>query len=163
MLEIGIHGQRGQGTREARRILAGALFEAGREVHVFVASGQDEHADHALVFDPTLLGDLGPASLREGAVVVVNSPAAPCGFGPRAAQIVDVDASRIAAEAGLGPLVAPALLGAFAAATDLLRLDELTAAVEASGSAKRAACADACTAGFIAVRAARGSGVTVTS
>jgi Pyruvate/2-oxoacid:ferredoxin oxidoreductase gamma subunit len=77
--------------------------------------------------------------------------------------VVDVDASRIAAEAGLGRVVAPAVLGAFAAATGFVTLDALDAAFEASATATHGASMDACTAGYLAVRAARGSGVTGTS
>jgi Pyruvate/2-oxoacid:ferredoxin oxidoreductase gamma subunit len=162
MLEIAIHGQRGQGARTARQLLADAFLASGRPARAFVAGG-GERADHALVLDPSRLADLRPGSLRGGAVVVVNSPVAPCGWSPRASQVVAVDATRIAAEAGLGPIVSPAVLGAFAAATDLLSLDALTAAIASGRLARRPESVDACTAGYLAVRAARGSGATVTS
>jgi 2-oxoacid:acceptor oxidoreductase gamma subunit (pyruvate/2-ketoisovalerate family) len=170
LTEITIHGRGGQGAQVGAQILAGALFRSGREVQAFAAYGGERRgapvtayvradestihlrsditqADHLLVLDVSLLPTIGPGALREHGVVVVNSPVAPCGWMPGSARVVPVDAFSIARRAGLGPIVATPVLGAFAGATDLVSLDALLAAVEEwSPTRKRenvAACAEA--------------------
>jgi len=171
MLEIRIHGRGGQGAQVACQILAHAFFRAGREVQAFAAYGGErrgapvtafvrvddrpirlrcdiDRADHALVFDPTLLGDLPPSSVREAGVVVVNSPAAGCGVHPLGARLRPIDAAAIAERVGLWPIVSTAMLGAFAGATGLLALDDLVAAVEEGSPGKKPENVRACTLGY---------------
>jgi 2-oxoacid:acceptor oxidoreductase gamma subunit (pyruvate/2-ketoisovalerate family) len=177
MLQIRIHGRGGQGAQVACQILAAAFFRAGREVQAFASYGGErrgapvtaflrvddrplrlrceiERADHLIVLDPVLLADIDPASLHEHGVVVVNAPAALCGRGPLGARVVEVDAGAIAARAGLGPIVGTAMLGAFAAATGLLSLDDLRAAVADGSPARQEANVSACVAAYLAVAGA---------
>jgi 2-oxoacid:acceptor oxidoreductase gamma subunit (pyruvate/2-ketoisovalerate family) len=174
MLEIRIHGRGGQGAQVGCQMLAAAFFRAGREVQAFAAYGGErrgapvtaflrvddrpirvrcdiEQASHAIVLDTGLLGALTPGMLHDDAVVVVNGPAAPCGFAPQAGRIVSVDAAAIAREAGLGPIVATAMLGAFAAATGLVRLEDLVAVVAEGSPGRAEANVAACRAGHAAV------------
>ncbi len=172
--EITIHGRGGQGAQIAAQILAGAFFRSGHEVQAFAAYGGErrgapvtayvrvaterihvradiDRANHALVLDASLLDGIRPESLRDDALVIVNCATAPCGFMPIASRTVAVDASAIAERTGLGPIVSTAALGAFAAATGLVPLDDLLAAVEEWSPVKKAENIAACRGGFDAV------------
>ncbi|MBI4637718.1 MAG: 2-oxoacid:acceptor oxidoreductase family protein [Candidatus Rokubacteria bacterium] len=172
MLEIRIHGRGGQGAQVACQILADAFSRAGAWVQAFAAYGAErrgapviaflrvddrpirlrcdiEQPDHVLVLDPTLLGDLGAADIHEGGTLVVNSPAAPCGFLPAAERVVALDASAIARRLGLGPIVSTAILGGFAGATRLVTLEDLTRAVEARSPVKKDENVAACTMAYL--------------
>jgi pyruvate ferredoxin oxidoreductase gamma subunit len=174
MLEIRIHGRGGQGGQVACQILAAAFFRAGAWVQAFAAYGGERRgapvtaslrvdtvpirvrcdvgeADHLLVLDAALLADLPDEILRAGGTIVVNSPQAPCGRMPGASRVAAVDASAIAREAGLGPIVSTAVLGAFAAATGLVGLDDLAAAVEDWSPVKKPENVAACAGGYRAV------------
>lgn len=171
MLEIKLHGRGGQGAQVACQILAAAFFRAGREVQAFAAYGGErrgapvtasvrvddrpirlrcdiERADHVLVFDPTLLAGLPPDAVREGGLLVVNSPLAACSFHPLGVRLRAIDAGAVALQVGLGPIVSTAMLGAFAGATGLLELDELLLAVEQGSPVKRAENVRACALGY---------------
>ncbi len=164
-MEIRLHGRRGQGVRLASRLLADALFRAGAWTQTLVDEGPPpgggvsaslrvharpirpaggEEPQHLLVFDPALLGD-GAAGIASGGTVTVNAPIDPCSRMPYGSRVVVVDAAAIAARAGLGPLVASALLGAFSAVTRLVSLPDLVAAVEHGSLSKRAQHVRACT------------------
>lgn len=170
MLELRLHGRGGQGAQVGCQILAAAFFRAGAWVQAFAAYGGERRgapvvaslriaerpillradvlqADHLLVLDRTLLADLPTGVLKPGGIVIVNGPSMPCGYMPEASRVVAVDAAAIAGRAGLGAIVATAMLGAFAAATDLVSLEHLLAAVEEWSPARKqdnvAACVDA--------------------
>jgi 2-oxoacid:acceptor oxidoreductase gamma subunit (pyruvate/2-ketoisovalerate family) len=170
LLQLRVHGRGGQGAQVGCQILAGAFFRAGRWVQAFAAYGGErrgapvtaavrvdaapirlrcdvERADVAIVLDPTLLATLTPASLAPDAIVVVNAASAPCRRLPGADRVVAFDAAAVARRHGLGPIVATAMLGAFAAASRLLDLEALLPAVEEWSPVKKrenaAACADA--------------------
>lgn len=171
MLEMRIHGRGGQGAQVACQMLAAAFFRSGRWVQAFAAYGGErrgapvtaflrvddrpirlrcdiERADYALVLDPTLLADIRADSLREGALVLVNEGAAAGARSPLAAPVVGVDATAIAARAGLGPIVSTAMLGAFARVSGLLPLEDLTAAVAEGSPARPAENVEACIAAY---------------
>jgi 2-oxoacid:acceptor oxidoreductase gamma subunit (pyruvate/2-ketoisovalerate family) len=168
MLEVKIHGRGGQGAQVACQILAGALFRSGRHVQAFAAYGGErrgapvtasvraddrpirlrcdiERPHHVLVLDLTLLEvHTLSAEVRPGGVVVVNSPAAPAAALPGGLRLVAVDAASIARQAGLGPIVSTAMVGAFGGATRLVSLEDLVAAVEEGSPARRSENALAC-------------------
>lgn len=183
MLEIRIHGRGGQGAQVACQILADAFVRAGSWVQAFAAYGGErrgapvtaflrvddepirlrcdiERPDYLLVLDPTLLTDADLESLPEHGLAVLNSPTLPCARMPRAERMVAVDAAAIAARAGLGPIVSTAALGAFAAATGLLALDDLAAAVEARSPARAQENATACRLGYLEVSRRAGAEVS---
>jgi 2-oxoacid:acceptor oxidoreductase gamma subunit (pyruvate/2-ketoisovalerate family) len=172
MLEVRIHGRGGQGAQVACQILAGALHRSGRFVQAFAAYGGErrgapvtafvraddrpirlrsdiERPQHLLVLDPTLL-DEGRvmADMRPGGVAVVNSRAGPRVRPPSGVRLVAVDAAAIARRAGLGPIVSTAMVGAFAAASGLVSLDVLVAAVEEGSPTRRSENARACVAAY---------------
>jgi pyruvate ferredoxin oxidoreductase gamma subunit len=152
MLEITIEGSLGQGVQSACRILADAFSRAGASVRAIVApqgresdgavvgsvhvdrcptngGGDDPEVHHLLLLDfAHFAAAQDNVPVCQG-IIVVNSPAAPCWRMPGAARVVAVDAAAIAGQAGLGPLVASAVIGAFARATGLLGLGHLVDAV----------------------------------
>jgi pyruvate ferredoxin oxidoreductase gamma subunit/2-oxoisovalerate ferredoxin oxidoreductase gamma subunit len=179
MLELRVHGRGGQGAQVGCQILAGAFFRAGRWVQAFAAYGGErrgapvtaavrvdgapihlrcdiERADVALVLDPSLLAAIDPASLAADSLVVVNAPAAPCSRLPSADRVVAIDAAAIARRHGLGPIVATAMIGAFAAASRLLTLAELRPAIDEWCPAKRAENAAACAEAYEEIAAREG-------
>ncbi len=160
MLEIRFHGRGGQGAVVASNLLAAALFSEGWEVQSFPTFGverrgapvaayvradkrpiylrcQIRNPDHLVVLDPSLLGMLQLTSdLKPGGWVVVNTPSPPWALGLPGFRVAAVDAGRIALSWGLGsagaPIVNTAILGAFAAATGLVRLSSVLEAVGAA-------------------------------
>lgn len=167
MLEIRLRGRGGEGVQVGCQILADAFFRAGAWVQAFVSRGGERHGapvtaslrvddrpvrlhddlerPHCLlVLDPTLLGDVA-AEVADGGIVAVNAPVAPCRRMPRGSRVVAVDGTAIAERAGLGPIVATAVIGGFCGATRLVSLDDLTAAVEQGSPAKKAENVRACT------------------
>ena len=101
-----------------------------------------------MVLDPALLAEVTPASLSRDALLFVNAPAAPCGHAPHAGRVLPADASAIACEHGLGPVVATAMVGFLAGATRLVALDTLEAAIAADGPERQASHIAALTDGY---------------
>jgi pyruvate ferredoxin oxidoreductase gamma subunit len=170
MLAIRLHGRGGQGAQVGCQILADAFFRTGAWVQAFAAYGGERRGapvvaslrvadrpirlrcdvvrpDHLLILDATLLEDLRAEAAAAAGVVVINAPGPPAGL-PAGARAVAVDGAAIARRTGLGAVVAPVLLGAFAAASGLLSLETLTAAVEARSPAKIAENRRACVLGY---------------
>jgi Pyruvate/2-oxoacid:ferredoxin oxidoreductase gamma subunit len=147
-IEIHVYGRPGQGAEIACRLLARAFSRVAREAQAFVAPrGGRGPADAAIVLDPELLAGIAPASLRPGAPIVVNAPAAPCARLHGGRAVVALDVPAIVGPHAPATAVAAALVGAFAAAIELLPLDEVLFAVEdeiptATGE-PLAACAEA--------------------
>lgn len=181
MLAIRLHGRGGQGAQLGCQILADAFFRSGAWVQAFAAYGGERRGapvvaslrvddrpirlrcdvvrpDHLLILDPTLLDELRADVGTASGVVMINTPALPPGLRA-AGRAVSVDGSAIARRTGLGAIVAPVLLGAFAAASGLLALDTLTAALEARSPTKISENRRACVLGYEAVahRASPGS------
>jgi pyruvate ferredoxin oxidoreductase gamma subunit len=171
MRQIRLHGRGGQGGQQACQILADAFFRGGAWVQAFAAYGGErrgapvtaslriddrpirlrcdvERADCLIVLEASLLDDLDPGAVGDAGLVLVNSPAAPCGRRPDAARLVAVDATAIAEGCGLGPLVSTAMLGAFAGATGQLALDDLRAAVARGVPARARENVRACEEGY---------------
>jgi fatty-acyl-CoA synthase len=168
MYEIRWHGRGGQGAVTAAKILADAAFRAGfagvssapsfgseRRGAPVTASTRLASAPvrlHAqvtephivVVLDETLLESGAPTTgLQPGGLLIVNTarPASALKVKP-GVQVVTADVSAAAQEVGLvvggNPMVSTAILGAFAAATALISMDSLRAAIGASFSASAA-------------------------
>ncbi len=164
LYEIRWHGRGGQGAVTAAKILADAAFRAGfagvssapsfgserRGAPVTASTrlastpvrvhSQVAEPHIVVVLDDTLLAQGAPtAGIRPGGVLIVNTtrPAASLGV-PRGVRIVTADVSAAAVKAGLlvggVPMVSTAILGAFAAATNLITMDSLREAIGAAFS-----------------------------
>jgi len=92
-----------------------------------------------VVLDETLLSSGAPtAGLKTGGLLIVNTarPAAALGVKTAGVRVVTADVSAAARQVGLivggQAMVSTAILGAFAAATDLITMDSLRAAIGAA-------------------------------
>lgn len=161
MIEIRIHGRGGQGAVIASKVLAMAVFREGKWVQSFPAFGVERRGapvtaftriddqpidlrcqiyepDFLIVLDPTLMAAVRiTEGLKPGGLILINSERKPEEFrrlGPY--RIATVDANAIALAHGLGspaqPIVNTAILGAFARATGLVKLESVVGAVEES-------------------------------
>jgi fatty-acyl-CoA synthase len=162
MYEIRWHGRGGQGAVTAAKILADAAFRAGfvgvssapsfgserRSAPVTASTrlssapvrvhSQVAEPHIVVVLDDTLLAQGAPtAGLRDGGVLIVNTtrPAASLGIRP-GVRVVTADVSAAAATTGLfvggAPMVSTAILGTFAAATNLITMESLREAIGAA-------------------------------
>jgi 2-oxoacid:acceptor oxidoreductase gamma subunit (pyruvate/2-ketoisovalerate family) len=158
MLAVRVHGRGGQGAVIASKLLATAFFTEGWQVQAFPSFGAERsgapvmaflrvdrdriHAhyqvyepDHVVVLDPVLLQSVDVlAGVRTGGWVVVNTQSAPEALRlPARVNVATCDATGIALGLGLGsrttPIVNTAMAGAFAAATQLVALGSLVAAI----------------------------------
>jgi len=159
MIEIRTHGRGGQGAVIASEILADAFFREGKFVQAFPAFGVERRGapvvaftrvsdgeirerceiyepDHLIVLDPVLIETVNiTAGLKEGGWVVVNTNRTMAKDElPGAYRLATVDANAIAVKYGLGsratPIVNTAILGAFAAATELVGLEAVLEAIK---------------------------------
>ncbi|HSJ15612.1 MAG TPA: 2-oxoacid:acceptor oxidoreductase family protein [Longimicrobiales bacterium] len=158
MRELRIHGRGGQGAVVASKLLAVALFHEDNWVQSFPAFGVERRGapvtaflrvdrapirlrceitepDDVVVLDPTLVEAIDlTGGLKPGGLVLINSPRGPESY-PSLAQfrVATVDASGIALRHQLGsrtqPIVNTAILGAFAAASGLVRLESVCSAI----------------------------------
>jgi 2-oxoacid:acceptor oxidoreductase gamma subunit (pyruvate/2-ketoisovalerate family) len=159
--ELRIHGRGGQGAVIASKLLASAFFREGQSVQSFPAFGVERRGapvtaflrvsngpillrceitapDDLIVLDPTLIEAVDvSAGLKPGGSILINSEREPSRYEKLAARfrVATVDAGAIARRHGLGsknqPIVNTAILGAFAAASGLLRLESVCEAIEA--------------------------------
>ncbi|HYD50986.1 MAG TPA: 2-oxoacid:acceptor oxidoreductase family protein [Gemmatimonadaceae bacterium] len=159
MHELRIHGRGGQGAVIASKVLAVSFFSEGYWVQSFPAFGVERRGapvaaflrvdrtplrlrcevtrpDEVIVLDPTLMHAIDvTAGLARGGRVLINSDAPPEHFGRllERFRVATVDATAIAARHGLGsrtqPIVNTAILGAYAALSELVTLDAVCAAI----------------------------------
>lgn len=159
MTAIRFHGRGGQGAVIASKLLASAFFREGSQVQAFPSFGAERtgvpvaaflrvdssritshyhvyEPDHVVVLDPVLLKTVNVTTgLREGGWIVVNSAADPGSLHlPDTFNVATCDATAIALAHGLGsrtmPIVNTAMAGAFAAVTDLVKLESVLNAIE---------------------------------
>jgi 2-oxoacid:acceptor oxidoreductase gamma subunit (pyruvate/2-ketoisovalerate family) len=166
--EIRWHGRGGQGAVTSAKILAEAAFHSGfagvmsqpsfgaeRRGAPITAStrlaaepvrvlSQVTQPDIVVVLDESLLRVANAtAGLAEGGTVIVNTPRAAeeLGIGGTARVVTsDVTGAAEAAELIVGgqPMVSTAILGAFAAATGLITMESVEAAIRHAFSGKAA-------------------------
>lgn len=150
VFEVRVHGRGGQGVVTAAELLSVAAFLEGRHAQAFPSFGSERtgapvvaycriadheirthapisHPDAVIVQDATLLGQL---PLLEGlapdGLVIVNSTKDVTLDAPR---VIVVPATEIALESVGRPVPNAALLGAFAAACDVVSLVSVNAAI----------------------------------
>jgi pyruvate ferredoxin oxidoreductase gamma subunit len=150
---VRIHGRGGQGVVTAAELLSVAAFLDGRHAQAFPSFGSERTGapvvsfcriddrpirvrepivapDALIVQDPSLLHQVDVfGGLRPGGQVLLNSArsAAELGLGDMA--VVTVAATDLAREHLGRPLPNAALLGAFAALSEIVTLDSVAAAI----------------------------------
>ncbi|UZE92270.1 MAG: pyruvate ferredoxin oxidoreductase subunit gamma [Methanosarcinales archaeon] len=155
MKEIRIHGRGGQGSVTAAELLAVAAFEDGKYSQAFPAFGVERRGapvqaftrisdspirlrsqiyepDYVIVLDPTLLEVVEVASgAKDDGTILINSEFPPDKFKlDTKANIMTVDATKIALDVIGRPIVNTVLLGAFAGATGEINPESIKDAVK---------------------------------
>jgi 2-oxoacid:acceptor oxidoreductase gamma subunit (pyruvate/2-ketoisovalerate family) len=154
MKEIRIHGRGGQGGVTAAELLAHAAFAEGKWAQSFAFFGAERrgapveaflriadkpnpirsrvyHPDYVLVFDPKLLKIVQVTEgLKEDGIIIMNTAKKPNDVDINGHRVATVDATGIALELGLRvaglPVVNTTMMGAFAKATDEVKLESVT-------------------------------------
>ncbi|MCK4938305.1 MAG: pyruvate ferredoxin oxidoreductase subunit gamma [Methanosarcinales archaeon] len=154
MKEIRIHGRGGQGSVTAAELLAVAAFEDGKYSQAFPAFGVERRGapvmaftrindkpvrlrsqiykpDYVIVQDPTLIEVVDVASgAKPKGKILINTEFSPDSFNlDTDAQVMTIDATRIALDIIGRPIVNTILLGAFAGATGEIKVESIQNAV----------------------------------
>ncbi len=157
--EIRFHGRGGQGAVTAAEMIAIAAFEDGRFSQAFPAFGVERRGapvmafarindkpirmrsqiyepDYVIVQDVTLLDVVDVASgLKPNGKIIINTDKDATAIDLKTnAEVVTIDATRIAIEALGRPIVNTTMLGAFCGATGEVRLECLEKALMAKFS-----------------------------
>ena len=156
IIKIRWHGRGGQGAITAAKIVANAAFECGYNGVVMTPTFGTERRgapvltslqisknkiydlspitepDMVVVLDHLLLEEAGVTSgLKEGGMIIVNSPKKPADHAVSGKKIATADVTHIAVEAGLKPgIVNSGIIGAFAKASGLIDLAVLLKKIE---------------------------------
>jgi pyruvate ferredoxin oxidoreductase gamma subunit len=153
LIEIRWHGRGGQGVVTAGKLLAETAMGTGQYFQAFPDYGpermgapiraftrlspkpinihsQIEEPDVVLVLDPTLLGSVGVADgLKPEGTLLVNTSGSPAEVrkltGFKTGKVFVVDASHIAIEEMGREITNTPMLGAFARATGLFKIEDL--------------------------------------
>jgi len=160
--EIRIHGRGGQGSVTAAEVLAHAAFIEGKSVQAFPYFGAERrgapvkafarisdepilvhsqiyHPDYVIVLDPVIYKVVDVTEgLKKYGIVLMNTTKKPGEIELKDFAVATVDATGIALEldllvAGL-PIVNTSILGAFAKATDEIKLASVLKAVKETWS-----------------------------
>lgn len=154
MKEIRLHGRGGQGSVTAAELIAVAAFEDKRFSQAFPAFGVERRGapvmafariadrpirirsqiyepDYVVVQDVTLLDVVNVASgLKSDGKIIINTDKAKEGLKlDTNAEVVTLDATKIAMEILGRPIVNTTMLGAFAGATKEVTLESLNKAI----------------------------------
>ncbi len=156
MKEIRFHGRGGQGAVTAARILASAIFKEGNgliHVQAFPAFGMERRGapvraflrfndkpipvrtyvytpDYVIVLDPSLFKtDNILEGLKHNGLVLMNTRKHPATFKMQTGKFAVVDATSIALRILERPIVNTIMLGAFAAATQVVSLNAIFEAI----------------------------------
>ena len=151
--EVRIHGRGGQGSVTAAELIAVAAFESGMYAQAFPAFGVERRGapvqafiriadekirlrsqiyepDYVIVQDATLIRDVNVfLGLKKGGIAIVNTEKPLGSAVPPDVRIITVDATQIALDVLGMPITNTALLGAFAAASGVIRIPALEIAL----------------------------------
>ena len=152
--ELVLTGIGGQGIQLAAQVLARAAIAEGRSVQMFgsyggmMRGGNTEAtvvlADGAVEAPPTIaetwsaifmhhdFSEPTRAKLRPGSLVLVNTTVFEGSFDDDASIVVEIAATDLAVDLGNIMTASMVMLGAYVAATDIVSLDALDAAVAES-------------------------------
>ena len=151
MIEIRLHGRGGQGAVTASEVLAIAAFHDGKYSQAFPRFGPERggapveaycriddkfinlrtqvyNPTHLIVLDSTLFNVIDVTQgLEKNGIIIVNSNTKPKLDGYK---VYNIDATKIALEILGKPIVNTAMLGAFAKATGMIKLEGIFNAIK---------------------------------
>jgi pyruvate ferredoxin oxidoreductase gamma subunit len=150
LIEVRLHGRGGQGVVTAAELLAIAAFEDGKVAQAFPSFGSERmgapvesfvkisdkpirsrsqitNPDYVIVQDPTVIAVVDVfKGLKDNGLVIINTEKKPGELNLQTkAKIITVPATDIANKAIGRPIPNTALMGAFAAATKLIKLESI--------------------------------------
>jgi pyruvate ferredoxin oxidoreductase gamma subunit len=150
LIEVRLHGRGGQGVVTAAELLAIAAFTDGKVAQAFPSFGSERMGapvesfvkiddkpirsrsqitspDYVIVQDPTVIGVVDVfRGLKNGGLVIVNTEKKPNELNLQTkAKVITVPASNIANEMMGRPIPNTALMGAFAGATNLIKIESI--------------------------------------
>ncbi len=165
MIEIRFHGRGGQGAVVASTLLSLAAFKEGKDVQAFPYFGVERRGapvtaftkidtkpvriksqiyepDYVVVLDASLLKAVDVTQgLKSNGIVLINADKRPEDIKGIKGRIATVDATAIAVKHGLGskeaPIVNTAILGAFAKATGIVKLESIVESIMEGAPAKK--------------------------
>ena len=154
MKELRIHGRGGQGSVTAAELIAVAAFHDGMYAQAFPAFGVERRGapvqafvrfstekirlrsqiyepDFIIVQDPTLIADVNVfQGMQDGGIAIINTEKEQDAIRvPEGVRMVRVDATQIALDILGVPITNTALMGAFAAATGMIKFPALADAI----------------------------------
>lgn len=160
--EIRIHGRGGQGGVTAAELLAHAAFVEGKWVQAFPYFGAERRGapvkafarisdkpilvhsqiynpDYVIVLDPIIYKFVDVAEgLKKDGIIIVNTTKKPEEIELKSCRIATIDATGIALELNLlvagSPVVNTAIVGAFAKATDEVKLESVLKVIKEAWS-----------------------------
>jgi pyruvate ferredoxin oxidoreductase gamma subunit len=150
LIEVRLHGRGGQGVVTAAELLAIAAFEDGKVAQAFPSFGSERmgapveafvkidekeirsrsqitNPDYIIVQDPTLLGAVDVfRGLKDGGLAIINTEKKPNEMNLQTkAKVMTVPATDIATKIIGRPIPNTTLMGAFAGATNLIKLESI--------------------------------------
>ena len=156
MKEIRIHGRGGQGSVTAAELLSVAAFKDGKFSQAFPAFGVERRGapvqaftrisnnpirlrsqiytpDYVIVQDATLLETVNVSNgIKDDGVIIVNTTEKPESLPINTkAKVMTVDATKVAMDIIGSPIVNAVLLGAFAGATEEIKVESINQAIKA--------------------------------
>ena len=165
MIEIRFHGRGGQGAVTGANILAIAAAKEGKDVQAFPYFGVERRGapvtaftkiddrpiriksqiyepDYVVVLDASLIKAVNVTQgLKNGGLVIINTDKEPGSVKGVEGRIATVDATTIAVKHHLGskeaPIVNTAILGAFAKATGVVKIESIVQSILESAPAKK--------------------------
>jgi pyruvate ferredoxin oxidoreductase gamma subunit len=150
LIEVRLHGRGGQGVVTAAELLAIAAFTDGKVAQAFPSFGSERmgapvesfvkiddkpirsrsqitNPDYVIVQDPTVISVVDVfRGLKNGGIVIVNTEKKPNELNLQTrARIITVPATKIANEIIGRPIPNTTLMGAFAAATNQIKIESI--------------------------------------
>jgi 2-oxoacid:acceptor oxidoreductase gamma subunit (pyruvate/2-ketoisovalerate family) len=159
MIEIRFHGRGGQGAVTAANILAIAAFKEGKDVQAFPYFGVERRGapvtaftkidtrpvriksqiyepDYVVVLDSSLLKAVNVTQgLKNGGIVIINADKKPEDIKGIEGRIATVDATGLGSKEA--PIVNTAILGAFAKASGVVKIESIVQSILESAPAKK--------------------------
>jgi pyruvate ferredoxin oxidoreductase gamma subunit len=148
MIEIRWHGRGGQGAFTAARLIGEASIYEGKYAQAFPTFGPErrgapvlsftrisdkpiydhselETCDYVVVLDETLYGPNVYAGIKEGGILIINTPKDPSEFKDSGVKVITIDATSIALNILKRDITNVPMAGVLAAITNIVDLESI--------------------------------------